>query len=321
MSVATFHHDTRLPWSQDPEDQRRLRTIMTSTLVVILLLSLAVPLIKISDRLVGQVQEVPARFARLIVEDKPAPPPPPPVRQEEIQPRPEPTPVPTPEPVVREAPPVTEPRQQVEQPARPSARERAARSGLLALSSELAEMRSPTISRELESRTVQSRAAPQTARTDAPSIAPRNTGGSGGIDTSTLARDTGNTRLAGRETTRLATPTADVPGDAGAGGPAARGAAAGRTSEEIQMVFDQNKGALNAIYNRALRANPALAGKVVLRLTIAPGGEVTECEVVSSELGDPELERRLVARILLFGFGAKDVAATTVTYPIDFFPG
>lgn len=312
-----FYHDTRLPWSENPEDQRRLRTIMTSVLVIMLLLSLAIPMIRIADHLVDQMQEVPARFSRLIVEEKPAPPPPPPLRQEEVRPQPE----QRPEPVAREQPPRVEPRRQAEQqPAPgPTARERAARTGLLALSNDIAEMRDTTIAQGLESRTLQARAAAE-SRSEAPKIAERATRGSGGIDTSTLARNTGNTQLAGRETTRVAV-AADGSSSAGAGAPAARGALPTRTTEEIQMVFDQNKGALNTLYNRALRTNPALAGKVVLRLTIAPGGEVTGCEIVSSEFRDPELERRLAARIQLFNFGAKDVAAITITYPIDFFPG
>jgi TonB family protein len=59
---------------------------------------------------------------------------------------------------------------------------------------------------------------------------------------------------------------------------------------------------------------------VVLRLTISPDGVVTACEIVSSELGDPDLEQKLVQRVLLFQFEAKDVDAITTTKPIDFFP-
>jgi TonB family protein len=66
--------------------------------------------------------------------------------------------------------------------------------------------------------------------------------------------------------------------------------------------------------------DPTLEGKLVLRLTIAPSGEVTFCEIVSSELEDSELERKLVQRVKLFRFEAKDVEAITTTKPIDFFP-
>jgi hypothetical protein len=44
------------------------------------------------------------------------------------------------------------------------------------------------------------------------------------------------------------------------------------------------------------------------------------CEVVSSEIEDPELQRKLINRIKLFRFEQKDVARITTTKPIDFFP-
>ena len=95
---------------------------------------------------------------------------------------------------------------------------------------------------------------------------------------------------------------------------------ASRSREEIELVFDKNKGAIFALYNRALRADPSLEGKIVLRLTIAPNGDITLCEIVSSELNNPDLENKLVQRIKLFRFEAKDVEAITTTKPIDFFP-
>ena len=66
--------------------------------------------------------------------------------------------------------------------------------------------------------------------------------------------------------------------------------------------------------------DPTLQGKVVLRLTISPTGDVTFCEIVSSELGDPDLERKLVLRVKQFKFDAKNVEPITTTKPIDFFP-
>jgi TonB family protein len=124
--------------------------------------------------------------------------------------------------------------------------------------------------------------------------------------------------LKGNSTARVASPVA------GANTPeATRGGKSGKASrsrEEIELVFDKNKSAIYAMYSRALRDNPALQGKVVLEVTIAPSGEVTQCRVISSELGDPELERKLVARVKLFRFESRDVATMTTTKPIEFFP-
>jgi hypothetical protein len=93
-----------------------------------------------------------------------------------------------------------------------------------------------------------------------------------------------------------------------------------RSQEELELVFDRNKAAIYALYNRALRDNPALLGKVVFELTIAPCGEVTDCRIVSTELKDAKLERKLIARIQIFRFEDKDVEAITTTKPIEFFP-
>jgi TonB family protein len=95
---------------------------------------------------------------------------------------------------------------------------------------------------------------------------------------------------------------------------------AARGSEEIELIFDRNKGAIYALYNRALRDNPELKGKLVLELTITPGGDVGDCHLVSSELGDVELERKIVARVKLFKFEVRDVEAITVRKTIEFFP-
>jgi TonB family protein len=165
------------------------------------------------------------------------------------------------------------------------------------------------------------------------------TGGSGGINTAAYSRDTGGGGLAGRSTTLVE----GVAGGAGGGGPGgvAHGSAgrpgaggggaggtlqrgtsgkASRSIEEIKLVFEKNKGAIYSMYTRALRDEPSLQGKVVLELKISPAGQVVDLRIVSSELKAPDLERKLLARIKLFDFGAKDVDAITVTWPVDFLP-
>ena len=93
-----------------------------------------------------------------------------------------------------------------------------------------------------------------------------------------------------------------------------------RSIEEIRRVFDANKGAIFSIYNRALRKDPTLLGKVVLELVIEPDGTVSACEVLTSELGSEELITRVVRRVQLFDFGAKDVGVTRISYPVHFLP-
>ena len=58
----------------------------------------------------------------------------------------------------------------------------------------------------------------------------------------------------------------------------------------------------------------------MLELTITPAGDVTMCRVVSSELKDPELERKIVALVRTYRFEAKDVDTITVTKPHRILP-
>jgi protein TonB len=168
------------------------------------------------------------------------------------------------------------------------------------------------------------------------------TTGSGGINTAGYSRNTGGGGLAGRGTTLVE----GTIGGGGGGGPGGglgvggRGDGAGsgtgggkggnltkggsgkasRSLEDIKLVFERNKGAIYAIYNRALREDPSLQGKVVVKLTIAPAGHVVDVKVESSELHASELEQKLLARIRSFDFGAKDVDQMVVTWPVDFLP-
>jgi hypothetical protein len=98
------------------------------------------------------------------------------------------------------------------------------------------------------------------------------------------------------------------------------GPGAARTDEEIQIVFDRYKASLYRLYNRELRKDPALRGQMVLRLTIEPNGSVSMCALQASDMNAPELSAQIVDRVRTINFGAKDVSAITILYPIDFLP-
>ena len=99
------------------------------------------------------------------------------------------------------------------------------------------------------------------------------------------------------------------------------GAMAGRTDEEIQIVFDRYKASLYRLYNRELRKDPTLRGQMILKLTIEPDGSVSFCVMQSSDMNAPTLGQQVVDRVTTFDFGAKeDIAAVTIIYPIDFLP-
>jgi len=161
------------------------------------------------------------------------------------------------------------------------------------------------------------------ARAERSLITSNLTGGSGGINTAALSAGFGSGpgSLHGHSTMQGVQSFADQirkdHADAQRTGSSGK---ASRSREEIEMVFDRNKAAIYALYNRTLRDNPQLQGKVVVELTILPTGEVTDCKILSSELKNEELEHKLVARIKMFRFDDKDVEIITTTKPIDFFP-
>jgi TonB family protein len=200
-----------------------------------------------------------------------------------------------------------------------TARQQAEQTGLLALKDNLADMRQTGNTSNLRNTGQLSQGGGQARSTERAILTAGTTRTSGGIKTSNLSRNTGGGELASRTTTQVHNPAVDAAG--GRVGNSDRGMrTAGRSIEEIQMVFDRNKGAIYSVYNRALRQDPTLQGKVVLQLTIAPSGKVTHCELISSELHDAALGRKIAQRVQLFNFEAKDVSEVTITYPIDFLP-
>lgn len=94
---------------------------------------------------------------------------------------------------------------------------------------------------------------------------------------------------------------------------------AGRSPDEIRRVVMQHIGGLRAEYNKRLRANPMLKGKVTVRFTIDPAGRVIRAELVSSTMNDKILELSVVSRVKAWQFEACGRCGTaTVTYPFAF---
>jgi uncharacterized membrane protein YgcG len=120
----------------------------------------------------------------------------------------------------------------------------------------------------------------------------------------------------------IARATSSIAAIGGGDRPKARsGLGASRTDEEIQIVFDRYKSAFYRLYNRELRNNPALQGKMVLRLTIEADGSVSMCTLQSTDMNAPDLATQVVNRVRTINFGAKEgVQAVTIVYPIDFLP-
>ena len=322
QATAVRYRVFELPWSTGLEQDQAFRRIARNSAIIVLVLALLVSVLP-APEIDTVVDELPRRLASFVLERETPPPPPVVPVVEEPVPVAEPEPEPVveeraePEPVVPE--PVTLPEPEpVDVVA--EARERASVAGLLPFAQELATLRDPTLADSLETRELSgssTAAAPVNERSMITSSVGTS---SGGINTASLSRDTGGSGIGSRTTTVVESPVEAMGPAGGAAIRTGESNLASRSREEIERVFDSNKGAIYTLYNRALRTNPALQGKVVLSITITPDGRVSHCEIVSSELGDADLEQKLVQRVMLFQFEARAVETVTLTKPIDFFP-
>ena len=304
-----FYREYDLPWTSSSDQDKKFQRVLRRVFLILGVLSLVWPFIPVSEPDPYDVDKIPPRIAQLLLEERLPPPPPPPVVEEPELDDPEPEQV-----AEKEPEPVPEP-----VPDRAEIAREQAQAAFLPFADDLADLvDNDLLSQVAEDREL-SASVGENARNERSMITSKVGATSGGINTASLSRNTGGTGIAGRSTTRVDNPVAGI-GPAGGTRRTGSSGKASRSREEIELGFDKNKGAIFALYNRALRRDPGLEGKLVLRLTIEPNGSVSFCEIISSELGDDELERKLVLRVRAFRFDAKDVESVTTTKPIDFFP-
>ncbi|MEO1201706.1 MAG: AgmX/PglI C-terminal domain-containing protein [Pseudomonadota bacterium] len=307
-----------MPWARAQEEDARFRKAALGAFLASLLLGLLLPYIDLPIPLRDQLTEVPERVASMIERElpEPEPPAPEPVAEEEeiVEPEPEEELV---EEVVEEPEAVvateTEAEQPTPQPSKPK--------GILAFKESIANTALNRPGARLGSQArVSSAGESAVGRPERSMVTTSAPGSSGGINLSDISRSVAGGGQ-GIEGVEVATVASSIGTGAGPDRPLSAGLTAGRTDEEIQIVFDRYKAALYRLYNRELRRDPTLRGQMVLRLTIEPDGSVSMCEVQSSDLDAPNLSDQVVARVKGFDFGAKeDIAAVTIIYPIDFLP-
>ena len=83
--------------------------------------------------------------------------------------------------------------------------------------------------------------------------------------------------------------------------------------------MNQRKGGLGSIYEKYLRTEPDLEGRLFVRFTVAASGSVTACSVVSSTMGNAALEREVCSRVVTWRFPPVDEGDVNVVYPFVFF--
>jgi hypothetical protein len=337
-----------MPWTDEAESKKRFRRVVLVALLLCLVFGSLVPMIKvpIPDRSVT-VAQIPKRLVELIKEEPFTPVP---VRKTVPKRLPEKLAQTEPEKVREETNPVP-PKQKSDIPpdsgggGTPAvARKKVEAVGILAFKDAFKDLMKETPVAKLGT---EARLSKENPRVAGKAVAMRSLvsiqaqdGSSGGIGYAGVSRNIGSGNV-----DRLGGPgigTGYGGGGRGGGsgngigsgqvssaianlekssGPVSDGVAPGRTDEEIQIVFDRHKAALYRIYNKELRKDPTLRGKILMRITIEPSGAVSMCKAESTDLASPELVARIVERIKSFNFGPKEgVKRMTILYPIDFLP-
>jgi hypothetical protein len=301
-------------WTRGVEDDRRFRKSLAIALLASFLIALLLPLIDLPLHVLEEQADVPERVVTLMMEELPQPPAPPVILPEPKEKLVEQKPVEKPEPQrVVEA----------EKPEPAPADEPKPEQGILAFREKLAQIKeSPLVALGAQAR-INNSSGNSASRPERSMLTTNAPGSSGGIRLASLSRnfgaDGGGVRgpMQGAALTQASSNINAIgPGER----PLSDGPGLARTDEEIQIVFDRYKSALYRLYNRELRRDPTLQGQMVLRLTIEPNGSVSFCQLHSTDMRAPELVTQVVDRVRTFDFGAKEVPAITIVYPIDFLP-
>jgi outer membrane biosynthesis protein TonB len=299
-----------MPWTRGLEDDRRFRKTLGTALLICLLFAAILPFIKLPLRILQEQAEPLAKHDVIVMLPKEALPPPPPLppkpQEKLVQQKPIEKPKPTATPDKQQPQPEEQPQDQ----------------GILAFREKLESIKEAPIVASLGAK-AQINSDDSSARPERSMLTTNAPGSSGGIKLAALSRSVGGGAGDARGAVQGAALThasssikAVGPGNR----PLSSGPGLSRTDEEIQIVFDRYKASLYRLYNKELRRDPTLQGKMILRLTIEPNGSVSFCQLQSTDMNAPDLSAQVVDRVRTFDFGAKEVPAVTIVYPIDFLP-
>jgi outer membrane biosynthesis protein TonB len=320
----------QLPWSF-ADDDARFKKILLGALVIFLAFAVPITITKLPELTRKEKAELPPQLARVMLEKQELPPPKPIEPPKEEKKPEEKKPVeklPEKKPVTVNANKPVENAKNINSKSDAVANAKAqAQAQISTFKDDLMEMREAlqTSAVETAAATV-SNGAGQATKVDRSMINSGQTKGSGGINVGAYAsHDVGGVALSGRETTKVKSGLAEAgkkaAGATGSGGGNSDGAGgAARSEEEMRKVMEQYKSSIFSIYNRALRDNAALQGKVKFKMIIDPSGQVVEASIEFSELKDVALEAKLLSKMKSISFPAANVVRTTFYQTLDFLP-
>lgn len=91
-----------------------------------------------------------------------------------------------------------------------------------------------------------------------------------------------------------------------------------RSAKDVLEIMDQREPGLRHVYNKFLKKKPGFEGRVVLRLEIAPSGEVLHTAVAYSSTGYKEFDNAVRDYVGQMTFGEVESGNAKVTIPLTF---
>ena len=309
-SHARKKNDEYINVFQDTAQDKKFTRILQILIGLYLLIAVVVPFIEQVEVSREVKEKVPVQLAKIMLKEKKLPVP----DKKEEKPKEKP---------IEEIKPEQVKEKKVEPPKtkRQAAKQKAQTSGLAAMKDELFAMRDafdvkPATSTKLNKSTstevkVKRKLLASTASTQSSTLSAANA-------TQTVASDELSTR--NTQQVRLSAEEVLASTDTAVAESFAAQKSGQRSEVTLRRTLEANKSRLYARYNRALRKDPFLKGKVLFEIEILPSGKVNKVTIKSSELNNAKLERQLSSILRAIKFSAEEVGTVVTIWAIDFLP-
>lgn len=288
--------DLELPWHEQAEQQAAFEKLIKKVVVPIMLFLLVMQLL---PDLTGDKEEVKEKIVAKVMLEPP--------KLEPVPPKPQ------------DAP------KQKTQSKRPGAKPKAgAKNGapnMAALSQQLTALRNSVNVSKMQNKNVFEATSGKTQKSTRAMLGKSSVNSSsGGLKASDITVNAKGATLADHSSSQVESSIANIELPSAAEYHYDPTKNAKRDMQSIRRTIERYKGAVYSQYAKALRINPDLAGRFVFSFVILPDGSIDNLRLKSSELGDKNLEKKLLDKIRQINFGKEDSNATAVEYTYTFLP-
>lgn len=305
--------------SQYSKQDKIFVRILIALVIVYLAIAVIVPFIERVEQARELKEQVPPQLTRVVLERKQKPKPPPEPKIEEVKPEPKQEPKKPPEVKKPKPEPVAKPKQPLTK--RQAAKQKAQSSGLAAMKDELLAMREVLVKAPVASQQLAKGERDQN-RVQRKLLAAKADQQSVQLAKAKVNQTVSSDALSSHSSQliRLSEQEVLASGDGEAKYADVKTLDNLRSELSIRQTLEASKARLYALYNRALRKDPLLQGKVVFNIEIQPSGEISQLDIAVSELNNAKLERQLLVILRSINFGQEDVDVMTTAWSIEFLP-